>query len=1548
MFTEKFFNGLFFAMKLLLFGLFLLLNVASLRSQVGTAGCPNADFSMMSFTNWVGRTGTCCPINLPNTTIDPNRHVITTMGADQVIGALPTVPPGKSTAARLGNSGVGAQAEALSYTFWVNPMNALFMYEFAVVLEDAGHPATAQARFELQVRDQFGNVIPCTNYLVAASQNIPGFQSQGVVRWRPWTRVGVDLLAQMGQQVTIEARTGDCAWSGHYGYGYVFAECSPMQINVDYCVGDTMATMVAPAGFSSYVWRLQGNPTIISTSQTLVINNVNVGTNYECTITSVMGCSATLAAVLNPITPVPGFTTMNLCDGMLQFTDITVVPNSFVSQWNWNFGDGTTSTAQSPTHIYANSGTYNVTLIATAPAGCTDTVTLPVTVPPGIVASFGYNQGCGLTKTFTDMSTIGAPGQIVSWNWSFGDGASSTQQNPTHTYATPGVYNVQLLVGDADGCSKTTNQILFINANPVASFIAPQTCHGTATPFSNMTTLQGGNTMSHQWSFGNGQSSNVANPIVTYSQPGTYTVTLISTGPGSCSDTFSSTIVVVPSPQASFTLPPPCGLSQPITNTSSILPPGVISQYQWSFGNNSTSNLQNPSTNYTLPGTYNVSLIVTSADGCVSSVAQPYTVYAIPVAGYNAAQVCHGNPTPFNTTSTIVGPGPLTYSWNFGNGAASTAPSPAYTYPLPGTYNTSMVVTGPGGCTATASQTVLVPPTPVANFQIPPICGLVGVIQNTSTIGAPGVISTYTWNLDNGQVLTTQNAAYNYAAPGQYNVTLTVSTAQGCSHSITQLIQVQAVPQVSFNAPPSCHPLPITFTNNTTIQNSTVSSWNWSFGDGNTSNSVNPVHSYATHGSYNVTLIATAPGGCADTLTQQVLNPPAPVAGFSLPPACGLVNTFTNTTSILPPGQITNQLWTFGDGNSSTQGTPTHAYVNPGTYTVTLITYSNGGCNDTVSQQFTTYSVPVASFTAPQTCHGLPLQITDQSTLHASSITSWSWNFGDGNTSASQSPTHSYVTHGNYPITLIVVGPGGCSDTLTQQVLIPPTPVASFTLPGVCGMSSSFNNTSSISAPGQIVQNSWSFGDGATSGSLHSQHIYATNGTYNVTLTVTSDQNCTSTITQPHSKHFIPVAAFSSQNDCMGSPTPFSDLSTVQNDQITQWQWNLGDNNSQNSSQFNHSYVNYGVYTITLIVTSSNGCSDTSQQMVTIHPIPTPSFTAASVCRGLNSVFINGSSIPMGSIVSYQWDFGTSGVLASTQTNPSPVIVLPGTYQVTLTATSGFGCSNTYTAPVTVWPRPDVDFIAEPFEGCQPMPVQFSNLTSIGSGVISGYQWSLGDGSGSQSISPFHLYPDAGSYTISLTATSDMGCDSSITRVGYIVVHPKPVADFSYSPPFPTSVNPELFIEDLSIGASNWYYEFGDGRTYDVPTFFHNLPAEANFYYILQIVTNQFGCSDSTLKYVELTGDFTVFIPNSFSPNGDGLNDFFRIHGKGIVDAKMWVFDRWGEELVYLENLEPLLKGWDGLYKSERLKQDVYAFRAIIRDIFGKEHEYFGQVNLIR
>ena len=167
-------------------------------SQPGVS-CPNADFSMNGFQNWIGGIGNCCPIVITNpNTIQNGRHTIMTPGLDPIVPALTRTPPGIPQSARLGNSQVGAQAESLTYSFTVTNQNALFVYRYAVVLEDPGHPPIAQPRFEMQVKNQNGGIIPCTFYQVAAGNNVPGFINYQNVRWRDWTTTGVNLLNYVG------------------------------------------------------------------------------------------------------------------------------------------------------------------------------------------------------------------------------------------------------------------------------------------------------------------------------------------------------------------------------------------------------------------------------------------------------------------------------------------------------------------------------------------------------------------------------------------------------------------------------------------------------------------------------------------------------------------------------------------------------------------------------------------------------------------------------------------------------------------------------------------------------------------------------------------------------------------------------------------------------------------------------------------------------------------------------------------------------------------------------------------------------------------------------------------------------------------------------------------------------------------------------------------------------------------------------------------------------------------------------------------------------
>jgi hypothetical protein len=356
----------------------------------GWSQCINAGFEMGNFTGWQGSRGSCCPINLPIPGIVINRHNITSgLGTDpRTCNNVPVVCPwGGNFSARLGNSQRGSQAEGLSYTFTVTPNTTLFTYSYAVVFEEPGHTDDEQPRFETSVIAN-GNVIPCTQYMVSASSNLPGFQTCPGIDWqgapisivyRNWTTVGVDLTSFIGQPVTVEFKTGDCSLGRHYGYAYLDAiSCQPMELEVQYCVGDTAAVLTAPPGFSEYLWSTG------ETTQTITVDPTQYS-QISCTITSFSGCIANLITVINPADPQVSFSSNELCvcDSLpTSFFNSSTSVHSPIIAWEWDFGDGATSTLQNPTHHYINPGTYNVSLTAITELGCSDSITQPVVVHP--------------------------------------------------------------------------------------------------------------------------------------------------------------------------------------------------------------------------------------------------------------------------------------------------------------------------------------------------------------------------------------------------------------------------------------------------------------------------------------------------------------------------------------------------------------------------------------------------------------------------------------------------------------------------------------------------------------------------------------------------------------------------------------------------------------------------------------------------------------------------------------------------------------------------------------------------------------------------------------------------------------------------------------------------------------------------------------------------------------------------------------------------------------------------------------------------------------
>ncbi len=759
-------------------------------TNVSAQNCPNADFSMGDFTNWLGFTGICCPINIPTPGIVPGRHTIMTgPGADPyTFGALPLVCPGYTFSARLGNDGGNHEAEGLTYPVLVDASNALFILKFAVVLQEPGHLPSEQPRFEIQVKDQFGNIIPCTEYLIAAAGSIPGFQTgAGSHIYRNWTTLGIDLTAYIGQSVTIEARTGDCTFTAHHGYGYLVGECQPLEIAVQYCPGDTMAILTAPDGFQQYQWS-SGD-----TTQSIAVNDPD-SVNYSCVITSFNGCTASLMTVIDPIVMEAGFTFAPPCESTL-FTDTSTINYTTITQWDWNFGDGGTSTAQHPVYQYSTPGIYNVQLIATSSAGCSDTMIQVLNIEEDPTADFIVPTNCGSTVIFNDSSFV-AGHTIVNWQWNFGDGGADSVQNPQHVFGTDSTYQIQLVAYDERGCFDTIVQPYTSNPYPLADFNFTDICEGTSTGLLDSSTVNITNVVGWNWDFGGLGNSTSQNPGFTFPGDGSYAITLIATTSGGCTDTITQIVLVYPLPEPTFTAPPVCeGFTTAFTNGSTI-PSGTITNYNWSFGTGSLpgSTQTNPGPMYPGDGNYIVTLVATSDKGCIDSVMISITVYPNPELTFTGSPLagCAPLTTTFDNQSTIPIGFIVGYDWTFEGGGTSTSADPSNLFPTtPGTYDVTLYGISNYGCDTSITLTnyVTVHPDPVVNLGVDD-----SLCENATLIlDAGSGLTSYLWSTG----ATGSTITLNGGTGGTYWVT--VQNSFGCLDSDTTFIKNTLLPIFSIN-----------------------------------------------------------------------------------------------------------------------------------------------------------------------------------------------------------------------------------------------------------------------------------------------------------------------------------------------------------------------------------------------------------------------------------------------------------------------------------------------------------------------------------------------------------------------------------------------------------------------------------------------------------------------------------------------------------------------------------------------------------------------------
>ena len=643
--------------------------------------------------------------------------------------------------------------------------------------------------------------------------------------------------------------------------------------------------------------------------------------------------------------------------------------------------------------------------------------------------------------------------------------------------------------------------------------------------------------------------------------------------------------------------------------------------------------------------------------------------------------------------------------------------------------------------------------------------------------------------------------------------------------------------------------------------------------------------------------------------------------------------TFYDSTISFAPVQLRH--WDFGDGSpiDMTSLNPVHTYTVPGDYTVRLVVSGIDGCTEVKTQLIRIGSKPVADFTWNNACVNNPVNFTNTSSAQVGTINYWYWDFGDATTGSVQHPTKTYSIPGNKNVRLAVKSIEGCvSDTTAHTIQVYPAPVADFSfVDNQCqGVPVQFSNQSTVS-PGSITSWNWNFGNGTSTNSSPVQ-VFPTPGTYTITLVVISNNTCTSAV---KSKTLTilpkPTAYFKTSSTCQLIPTVFTDSSYSG---VNQWWWDLGNGTNASTQNPTNTYTVPGPDTVKLVVTSNNGCrSDTLSKPIFVNAKPIADFGYdALICYGTPVQFSDSSTVATGAVNAWSWTY--SGNQWSTVSNPSRAF-FPGSQTVGLVATSIAGCkSDTTYRSFFIYPEVTFDMVFS--NACKNTPVDFSATDNTG-GNIREWEWTFEPGITANTRNAVHTFGVNGTFAVRLKATDGIGCSAEETR--NIMIYGTNA--FAGNDTIAAAGQPVTLNADGGLS-----YQWSPVTGLDSP--FNENPVATIFNtrtYTVKAFTPE-GCESYDDVTIKIYDGPEIYLPNAFTPNGDGLNDVFRGIAVGVKEFRyMKIFNRWGQEIFSSTNYR---NGWDGKWKGQHQAAGVFIVIVHGTDFNGKEIFKKGTVMLVR
>jgi PKD repeat protein len=1127
--------------------------------------------------------------------------------------------------------------------------------------------------------------------------------------------------------------------------------------------------------------------------------------------------------------------------------------------YEWDFGDGTSSLARTPTHRYDALGIYTVSLTVHNSVGhdtYSETVTVTDVPISGLRAMNNSPTSLGDTTVLTASVEHGTS---VVYRWAFGDGNTTlvavgdpwqTTFVLEHTYSAVGVYTAYVTATNGVSTQTVSTTVSIVDVPPVARFVTSSPDKvGQTTTFRS---ISKGTNLSYRWAFGDGgvaSSSTAPTATHVYSETGRYTAVLTASNAVGYSVVTGTVEVIagVRAPVAGFLSSSPDELGQ-LTTFINISEDGGDDEeyigYVWDFGDGSQSVEGHPSHEYAAPGYYEVVLTVTNSLAS-DTYRDRVTVTDVPIQGL---AVQNDGPTQLGSATTLsaeVSAGTnVLYVWDLGDGSLTQHGAVVHhVYPNIGTYTAQVTATNSVNVQSQKAVVVIedVPPRASFTSSSPDELGQTTRFHSTST----GTNLRYRWNFGDGsspgftQVPTT---SHRYGAAGRYTVTLIVSNSAG-SHVAFGEVKIErgiGIPQAGFSSSSPDALGETTVFSNTSEDGGDIAEhvvYEWDFGDGTSSLARTPTHRYDALGVYTVSLTVHNSVG-HDTYSETVTVTDIPISGLrAINNSPTRLGDTTVLTASVEDGTNVVYTWTFGDGNTTSTSFKgcrraaeqcgawvEHVYPALGVYTA-YVTATNGVSTQTVSTTVSIVNVlPVAKFISSS-----PDRIGQTTTFRSISEgtnLSYYWAFGDGSTMTSTmvfptsvpTATHVYSEIGNYTAALTASNTVGYSVVTGTVEIIAEVraPVAGFlsSSPDELGEPTTFINTSEDGGDDEeYIGYAWNFGDGGRSVEKHPTHEYAAPGHYEVALTITNSLVSDTyrdrvTITE------VPIQGLAIEVEgpfTLGSVVALS--ATTTSGSNVSYAWAFGDGNLGVGKVITHIYGAVGTYTVVLTATNTRGQKViTSTISILDEPIQGLTiFHSAPTFLGDTMAFT--PSIATGTSVTYLWDLGDG--TTSTVKTPLHTYSAVGTYDIVLIATNSRGSRrNRETVFVYDVPISGLQMVAQ-----TPIPVgnpaSFSAVAATGTNIA--YSWNFGDGGLSQRQHPFHTYQEVGDYTVVLTATNSSvpinGCSQVITKAISVFEPDESIAGLKLDNNSPTFLGSVTYFTATLTSGTNVHYgwEFGDG-----------------------------------------------------------------------------------------------------------------------------------------